>query len=544
MQFRHFSGSFALVALIAASPTDGAAQVVRPSPPTAGQSPPPLVPAPSAGTPGPVSGSPRPTATTGVRDPGGTATTPPPPASAIPSTVVTDAVPPVPASTPRPVSTNGDTALLRIFLKDGSSIVSFGEAARVDDRAVFSMPTSASAQPNLHLVTVPSDRVDWERTDRYAESVRATRYLTTRAEQDYALLSDEVAQALSDISTVQDAPGRLAIVERARKTLADWPPKHYNYKVRDVRQMLGILDEAIADLRAAAGLRRFDLNFVADIEPLDSREPLMPTPTPREAIEQTLLAATLSSSSIERVSLLSTALGTLDRETPFLDGGWASTTTASVKAMIDTEHAIDRTYQNLTKRHLAYAEQRARIADVRSIQNLLNQISADDKRLGAHRPEAVAALVGAVQEQLDAAQRLRLARDRWLLKSQDYTRYNLAVRPHLQKLQALKPALEDIKSLAGSTPAALQQIQSSAALILAAVSAVLPPEDLRSAHALLVSAAQLADSAARIRRDAALSGDISRAWNASSAAAGALMLTTRAVSDIDAMLKPPVPATK
>ena len=53
--------------------------------------------------------------------------------------------------------------------------------------------------------------------------------------------------------------------------------------------MLGMLDEAIADLRAAAGLRRFDLNFVAAVEPFEYREPLLPTPTPREAIEQTLL---------------------------------------------------------------------------------------------------------------------------------------------------------------------------------------------------------------------------------------------------------------
>jgi hypothetical protein len=56
-----------------------------------------------------------------------------------------------------------------------------------------------------------------------------------------------------------------------------------------------------------------------------------------------------------------------------------------------------------------------------------------------------------------------------------------------------------------------------------------------------VSAAQLADGAARIRREAALSGDIARAWDASSAAAGALMLSTRAQSEIEAMLKPPVP---
>ena len=151
-------------------------------------------------------------------------------------------------------------------------------------------------------------------------------------------------------------------------------------------------------------------------------------------------------------------------------------------------------------------------------------------------------LVAAVQAQLDAAQRLRLARDRWLLKSDEYRKYSAAVDPQLARLQALKPALEDIKSLAGSTPAALSAIENASAQILRAVSLVLAPEDLRAAHALLVSAAQLADSAARIRREAVLSTDLARAWDASSAAAGSLMLAARARGEIETMLKPPLPA--
>ena len=173
-------------------------------------------------------------------------------------------------------STAEDDALFRVFLTDGSSLVSYGELARVDDRVVFSMPTSASReQPQLHLVTLSADRVDWDRTTRYADSARATRYIGTRAEQDYAQLTDTVAQALNDVSQTQDASSRLQIVERARKTLADWPPKHFNYKQNEVRQMLGMLDEAIADLRAAAGLSRFDLSFVAATDAPDIREPLM-----------------------------------------------------------------------------------------------------------------------------------------------------------------------------------------------------------------------------------------------------------------------------
>src|SRR5438874_10981986 len=62
-----------------------------------------------------------------------------------------------------------EAALLRIFLKDGSALVSFGEFARVGDRVVFSMPLNADAEPSLHLVNIAADRVDWDRTNRYAD---------------------------------------------------------------------------------------------------------------------------------------------------------------------------------------------------------------------------------------------------------------------------------------------------------------------------------------------------------------------------------------
>ena len=66
-----------------------------------------------------------------------------------------------------------------------------------------------------------------------------------------------------------------------------------------------------------------------------------------------------------------------------------------------------------------------------------------------------------------------------------------------------------------------------------------PPEEFRNAHALLASAAQLALTAASIRREATLAGDLSRAWDASSAAAGALMLTTRAQTEMQTVSRLP-----
>src|SRR5918912_4176228 len=73
-----------------------------------------------------------------------------------------------------------DPVLLRVFLADGTSLVSYGEAARVGDRIVFSMPTASGPTPPLHLINLPAGRVDWERTTRYTTSAQARRYLATQ----------------------------------------------------------------------------------------------------------------------------------------------------------------------------------------------------------------------------------------------------------------------------------------------------------------------------------------------------------------------------
>src|SRR2546425_5135434 len=88
---------------------------------------------------------------------------------------------------------NDDVTLLRVFLTDGTSLVSYGEPARVADRVIFSMPTATTPNPPLHLVNLPIARVDWDRTSRYAATARETRYVQTQADADYAALSNDVS---------------------------------------------------------------------------------------------------------------------------------------------------------------------------------------------------------------------------------------------------------------------------------------------------------------------------------------------------------------
>ena len=133
--------------------------------------------------------------------------------------------------------------MFRVFLTDGTSLLSYGELARVDNRVIFSMPTSASAaNPSLHLVNITADHVDWERTTRYAESVRATHYLATMADSHYAMLTAEIGQTLNDLSLTSDPAKQLEIVERASKVLGDWPAAHFNYKQAELSQMMATID--------------------------------------------------------------------------------------------------------------------------------------------------------------------------------------------------------------------------------------------------------------------------------------------------------------
>ena len=65
------------------------------------------------------------------------------------------------------------------------------------------------------------------------------------------------------------------------------------------------------------------------------------------------------------------------------------------------------------------------------------------------------------------------------------------------------------------------------------------PDYLRPTHELLVSAWRFAESAVDIRYDAVSSGNVTIAWQASSSAAGALLMVERVQHEIRALLEPP-----
>lgn len=438
-----------------------------------------------------------------------------------------------------PAAEAGEAMLLRVFLADGTAIVSYGEYARVGERVVFSMPLGGEPEtPGLQLVNLPASVVDWERTARYADSARADHYARTQGEPDYGQLTASVARTLNSISGATDDKTRLQLALAARRELEQWPSRHYGYRAPDVREILSILDEVIAELRAAAGETRFDLNLVASAEPAP-RLPLLPPPTLRESIGQAMTVARLSDVPADRISLLSAIVGTLNRSGKVLPPAWIDQRRREATDAMVAETRFERAYGHLTKQMIQTASTAAERADVVRIESLLKEVERRDAELGYRRPAEVNGLLVALQVRLEVARGLRLARDRWFLRRPAVLAYKSAVKTGIDDFSRSRSPLDAIRRLAGPDASVLTSLAARLETAIRRLEAINPPEELSAAHALLVSAAKLAANAVNVRREAVRSGDIAVAWDASAAAAGAMMLFTKARVDMDSVSEYP-----
>jgi hypothetical protein len=423
-----------------------------------------------------------------------------------------------------------DAVLYRIFLRDGSSLVSYGDYARVADRVVFSMPVAGldTDSPVLHIVTIAESSVDWLRTVKYGEAARAKHYADTRGEADFEQLSTEVANALNAVATTRDPAKRLAQAESARRTLADWPSRHFGYRAADVAQLSLLLDGVISELRVAAGQSQFELNLVAHMAPVPTAE-ILPPPTLRESIEAALMVAQVTPEPAERISLLRTIVQTLD---PAASDAWMAATHARAATDLAAEEGIEKAYQEFLSRTLATAEQRTKRADIAGIERLIRSVQAEDDRLGRKRPQTTASILNTLDAKLEVARHLRLERDAWAMRRPKLREYQRRINPALDQLQRSAEGLEEIKRLAGPSPRALSRLADRLADASVELKLVKPPSEAVTVHELLMSAVQMATLAAAARKTAITTTDMKTAWDASAAAAGALMLVERARGDL------------
>jgi len=436
-------------------------------------------------------------------------------------------------------SAASNATLFRIFLRDGSTVVSFGEFARVGDDVVFSMPVGGPADdPRLHVVSLPTAAIDWSRTDRYAASARYQQYAQTRGEDDFQLLSSDIARVLNEIALSNDKLAALNSAQQARRTLADWPAAHYGYRERDVREVVSLLDEAISDLRASAGLSEFAVSLVA--APAETGvAPLLGTPTLRDQIDQTFRVAALTGRVPDRVALLQEALVLLNDAGSSIPKDDSERLRHIAENQIRAETFLDKRYSALSRRLVESATGAAGEARIADVERVLHQVAKEDAKLGGRRPDVIQALNASIQIQLENARRLRLLRDQWIVRRASYREYQRAVGADLLQLVKIQPTLEAIRQLDGPVPSTLVRLRGRLHGGADRLGHLTVPDHLRATHELLVGAWRFAETAIDTRYDAVSSGNVSIAWQASSSAAAALLMVSRVQQDMRALLEPP-----
>ena len=434
-----------------------------------------------------------------------------------------------------------DATLFRLFLKDGSAFVSYGEYTRVEDRVVFSTPVGGTpADPRLQVVWIPTASVDWARTDRYAESARYQHYADTRGEEDFAILNNEVAMVLNDIALNTNRDAALALAVKARAAMADWPRQHHGYRRDDVREIVALIDEAIAGLRAAGGASDFALALVAETPaPAAALEPVLGMPSLREQLDQLMRLASIASNATDRVTLLQSALAMVRESGAGLAGTELTATRTSLERRIRADLSVDRQYTRLAEQLTGRASREAAQASVTGVERELNRLVREDAKLGRQRPEMVQSLRASIEASLSDARRLRLLRDQWVLRQALYREYQRHVGSQLLQLVRSQPHLEAIRRLDGPPLGTLRSLQSRLGGGAERLERMAVPEDLRAAHSLLVGSWRFAETAANSRSDAVSTGNVGRAWEASSAAAGALMMLSQVQGSIRELLELP-----
>jgi len=422
-----------------------------------------------------------------------------------------------------------ESELYRVFLLDGAAVVSYGEFARVADRVVLSIPVGELKDPpTLELVSIPQSAVDWERTERYSESVRARRFGETRGETEFALLSVRVVEALNMISRTGDPARRLGMAQEARQNLVRWPAENFGYRAEEVSQLTAMLDEVIAELRVAAG----ETNRVSLVASTRApTEGLLPAPDLRGTLEGAMAVAGITTDPDQRMSLLRAIRAALQGAPRRAD--WAAALSARAADDFEGELRTEKAYTLLSGSSLASANVRAARGDLRGVQEIVEGVLKADDRLGRKRPQQTSALLGALEWRLGEAARVRLERDAWAVRVAAFNAYRRGIERAVQELRDSKKWLTEIRERSGPSPLVFRRMEQRLVMGRQMLGGISPPPELEGAHGLYRAAFQMASRAAASRRNAVSSNDTQLAWDAASAAAGAVMLLERATEEHD-----------
>ena len=439
------------------------------------------------------------------------------------------------------------------FCPTAPALASFGEWARVDDRLVFSMPLAAGRRTRGPASRVAPGAARRPGPHRALRRPRARRQLRgdPRRGRLRALERGGRAERSTRWRSSPIPTQRLATAERARRSagrLAGCALRLPGRRGPRVRRRARRCDRRPA--RVGRRQRDSARPVAADDDHAPPREPLLPPPNHAEIVQQLMAASTLVDSPAEKVSLLQ-----IGRRAHRSRGRSA----AGVVRVDDSRHRARRHRRGA-------ADRRARMAGCATgtlaeavaatpnaptsaassgcAQRVREQDAASSAR---RRPDDVAAIVATLDAHLDAAHRLRLAHDQWLLASSALRALPAAPStPYVPgACRRARDSLDDIRSLAGPAAAALAPARATSDSPRAGRHrAVEPPAELAAVHAVFRSAYALAENAVQLRLDA-----VDAAPTSSSRARrprrppGAHACCSRARrADLDAALRPPLSA--
>ena len=339
---------------------------------------------------------------------------------------------------PRPASADGPAAAspastYRLFLRDGSSVATIGEFARTGDRVVVTIGLG-----DRLTMTTRAGGAGRLGAHRSLHRVGARRALRRDARRS-RLRGDERGRG-AHAERRRGHAGRaaqLALAERARRQLADWPREHYGYRAEEVRQTLALLDEVIAGLRAAAGQTAFDVAFVANVLP-PPPEPVLPPPTLQDSIEQALRLSLLAAPGAERTALATRRRA--PRSPPRRPRRGSPTARTRADRVLDDRAPHRRPLRGAVAGD-ACAPSIARAGRTTSPACCASApaSSSATPRSAAPGPRPSQGLLALVDARLDAARRLQLARDQWASRVPALRRYRRDVAPWLDAVRRASP---------------------------------------------------------------------------------------------------------
>lgn len=430
--------------------------------------------------------------------------------------------------------------LLRLFLHEGGTMVSYGEYTRTPDFVVFAMPVGgAMSEPSLQVVSLPATAIDWSRTDGFAVTARYHHYVATRGEDEFHQLTDEVARTLNRIAVSTEPAQALELASRARGVLVRWPGDHFGYRATDVEEIVWLLDESIGSLRARLGVGAFDVSLTArtTVQPVG---PPPPPVTSLDLLNGMLAGAHASPRPADRRVLLQAAIQYIDEARGVLPRT-ALGMKKALRGQLRDEQRTDARYAKWSVRVLKQAAHAASNGRAREAQAAAMRVIDDDRKMGQRRPEVVGALLTAVQQKVEEASALRLHRDRLELNRSQYAHYEHAVGSWLTQLDRIQPVLDEIRHLEGPPAVELSRLLNTLAGGGRMLEQQPPPAGIAGAHGKLVGAWHLAEQALRSRQSAIVGTNQALAAEASSAAAGALMLISSAQREFRAFVDGPSP---